>query len=58
MAGAAGGSSDENLEIVFWWLGDDPQASIEDDLEQHLHEPAPRSRRWRHRERRVRRPAL
>jgi hypothetical protein len=53
MAGTAGGSSDESLEIVFWWLGEDPTAAIEDELEDFLEKPRPRSRRRRIRDRRV-----
>jgi hypothetical protein len=44
------GSFDESLEILFWWLGDDPAASVEDELEDYLTAPstgAARSRRRR-----------
>jgi hypothetical protein len=33
-----------NLEIVFWWFGDDASSSIEDELDGYL-EPEPRRRR-------------
>lgn len=48
--------SDENLEIVFWWVGDDPQASIEDELDEFLEDeqpPRPRRHPWRTRRRRT-----
>jgi hypothetical protein len=41
---------DEQLEIVFWWMGRDPDCpdrSIEDDLDEHLTDVAPARRRRR-----------
>ena len=42
---ASGEGGDESLEIVFWWLGGDGAASIEEELDAHLETRTARRRR-------------
>jgi hypothetical protein len=40
-------AKDEELEIVFWWMGGDSEQRIEDELEDFLTDTRPTGRRRR-----------